>query len=331
MWKDSLNFHLLISKESRQEYLTTVTFAVITVVQLLFIGVVTIYHFATGDESGYPYFLTAAAIFAVGWYLSDRGWWRWTRRVPALLFFGLGVYGSLESDFSTFFVIFYIIAFMLSGLLINKYEMFLTAFLAIVIHAILTWPSFRLEWAIVLAAQFVGIGTLQLIYITIADNVFAHSLRDPLTQVYNRSYFDATLTVLHRKRAYPITILVADIDGLKKVNDSFGHSFGDTLLIRAARCLRMGCCSTDNVCRIGGDEFAIILTQTDEPGAFEVRTKIMQQIEADNQEYPEMPLRFSIGVATAMQPDHLVETFQVADARMYTEKIQNRSIPVKQS
>jgi len=85
------------------------------------------------------------------------------------------------------------------------------------------------------------------------------STHDPLTGLYNRSYYEEELVRLGRGRAFPVSVIVADLDGLKDVNDTFGHEAGDGLLREAAEILRATFRAEDVVARIGGDEFAILL------------------------------------------------------------------------
>ena len=152
------------------------------------------------------------------------------------------------------------------------------------------------------------------------DNTFAQSLIDPVTHVQNRNYFEATLTILQKSRRYPISILMVDVDGLKKINDSMGHSFGDELIKRTAECLKLACRADDIICRIGGDEFGVIFTKTDNLILRDIIKRISEQLEQNNQKYPEMPLHFSIGEASATSQDNLLETLKLADTRMYANK-----------
>lgn len=94
---------------------------------------------------------------------------------------------------------------------------------------------------------------------------------DPLTGAWNRRYFDAFLdAALARARdaRRTVTVLVFDIDGFKQYNDNFGHPAGDEILIETVRALKSSVRPSDRVCRIGGDEFAVIF---DEPGGPRVR------------------------------------------------------------
>ncbi len=82
---------------------------------------------------------------------------------------------------------------------------------------------------------------------------------DKLTQVYSREYFWEYQKKLDKKSEYPLTVVMADINGLKLVNDSFGHTAGDNILQHAAKILKSACRTQDLVARIGGDEFVVLM------------------------------------------------------------------------
>ncbi|HVH69080.1 MAG TPA: GGDEF domain-containing protein [Gemmatimonadales bacterium] len=96
------------------------------------------------------------------------------------------------------------------------------------------------------------------------------SITDPLTGLFNRFHFEATLTrEVARSARHPteLSLLLLDVDQLKAVNDRWGHHAGDRVLRRVAAAIRQSARSSDVTCRYGGDEFAIILPNTDAQGA----------------------------------------------------------------
>ncbi|WP_434303088.1 HD domain-containing phosphohydrolase [Clostridium botulinum] len=89
------------------------------------------------------------------------------------------------------------------------------------------------------------------------------SYHDQLTGLYNRRFFEKELKRLDAKKNLPLTIVMADVNGLKLVNDSFGHAAGDELLEKVSEVIKKGCRSNDIIARLGGDEFVILLPKTD--------------------------------------------------------------------
>jgi len=85
---------------------------------------------------------------------------------------------------------------------------------------------------------------------------------DILTGLYNRRFFDDELLRLDTKRNYPLSIIMADVNGLKLINDSYGHYFGDQMLIQLAQIFKKTFRTDDIIARLGGDEFAMILPST---------------------------------------------------------------------
>jgi len=97
------------------------------------------------------------------------------------------------------------------------------------------------------------------------------------------------------------------------------------MIVRASQCLRMACRNEEAISRIGGDELGLILTRADDKAVAGVIKRISQKVADNNQDFPEMPLSLSVGVATAAHPNQLLEeTFRLADERMYADK---RAIP----
>src|SRR5205085_12588441 len=97
---------------------------------------------------------------------------------------------------------------------------------------------------------------------------------DVLTGLYNRAYFAEELARLGRGRRFPVSMIMADLNGLKEVNDSLGHAEGDKLIRRAAEVLQASVRAEDLVTRTGGDEFAIILPATTAEAAAEAVLRV---------------------------------------------------------
>ncbi len=147
------------------------------------------------------------------------------------------------------------------------------------------------------------------------------SFTDTLTGVYNRNYFEATLSRLSGSREYPITIISVDLDGLKLVNDTKGHRQGDYLLQTCARLLKSALRSSDILTRVGGDEFAIFLPQTNVPSGKEILRRIHSMIDDHNRASKDIFLSMSLGMATAEEAGtDLEHTYKRSDDKMYHNK-----------
>jgi diguanylate cyclase (GGDEF)-like protein len=159
-----------------------------------------------------------------------------------------------------------------------------------------------------------------------SDVLFHRATHDGLTDLANRSLFldrlQHTIGRSHRKRS-SAGILMIDLDGLKQVNDSFGHRAGDAMLKEVAMRIRTAARSSDTVARIGGDEFAVILNPVDGPDDIEAAVQRMDsQIQAPFLfERRTFPMRASIGSACCPHDgSDLDQLLDVADQRMYAAK-----------
>ena len=143
---------------------------------------------------------------------------------------------------------------------------------------------------------------------------------DVLTKLRNRSFYVDELNRLERKGPWPVTVIMADLNGLKRVNDQLGHAAGDALLRRAGEVLAKAMETPFQAARIGGDEFAVLMPNTDERGGVAMIEAIRQLVEVNNQFYPGAPLSFSMGAATCQRGERLEACVQRADLLMYEEK-----------
>ncbi len=147
---------------------------------------------------------------------------------------------------------------------------------------------------------------------------------DVLTGLYNRAYIQQALEFLDQEKNLPISVIEGDINGLKLINDSFGHDEGDRLIIAIAEILKKSTRDCDIVGRVGGDEFSIILPNTDSIGANQVINSIRKNCEAHS-EALDNDIHFtsiSLGQATKVESGlPLSDYVNFAEEYMYQQKM----------
>jgi diguanylate cyclase (GGDEF)-like protein len=153
------------------------------------------------------------------------------------------------------------------------------------------------------------------------------STHDILTGLYNRVYFEEELNRLEGSRQYPISLIMADVDGLKETNDRYGHLAGDALLRRAAEILRQACRTEDMVARIGGDEFGIVLPYSDSQVADRACKRVTSLLNTLRVGDLELSISLSLGAATANNGESLRKVLRQADKTMYLAKRAKRISP----
>lgn len=155
------------------------------------------------------------------------------------------------------------------------------------------------------------------------------SLIDDLTGLYNRKGFLALaehrLKLAHRQ-GEPFAVAFADLDGLKQINDDFGHEEGDRALIETARILRESFRQSDIIARLGGDEFAVFVGEAD---TAQIASRIEERLEVARQAEPRRyELAFSVGVVEGSVSEKIdIQTLlKRADELMYREKKKKRAL-----
>lgn len=143
---------------------------------------------------------------------------------------------------------------------------------------------------------------------------------DVLTKLHNRSFFVDEMNRLERKGPWPVAVLVADLNGLKEVNDGLGHAAGDELLRRAGEVLGEAVRRPATASRIGGDEFVILLPNAREEDAQGLAAEIDKLIEINNTFSTGTALSLSYGTALAERGARLEDAVKSADLRMYAAK-----------
>jgi diguanylate cyclase (GGDEF)-like protein/PAS domain S-box-containing protein/putative nucleotidyltransferase with HDIG domain len=147
---------------------------------------------------------------------------------------------------------------------------------------------------------------------------------DFLTGLYNRRCFEEQMTALDQEGKLPLSLIMADVNGLKLINDSFGHKEGDQLLAAAARALEAGCGKGDIAARIGGGEFAILMPGADGQQAEEAITKISEEIRRKALNHSVLSISF--GYASKNDRDDDIHAVYVeAENQMYKQKIYESS------
>lgn len=157
------------------------------------------------------------------------------------------------------------------------------------------------------------------------------SIRDALTGLFNRRYMEESLTrELHRaeRKERNVSVVMLDLDHFKVFNDSFGHQAGDMLLREVAGVLKTRVRAGDIACRYGGEEFALILAETDVEGACLCAEHIRQEIRQLQLHYRGQPLgAATISVGVAVFPEHgesAEELVRLADGALYRAKADGR-------
>ncbi len=150
--------------------------------------------------------------------------------------------------------------------------------------------------------------------------IFNLSYRDQLTGLYNRRFYEEELKRLDSERNLPLSLVMGDVNGLKLVNDSFGHVMGDKLLKKVAQVIKNGTRSGDIVARLAGDEFVIILPNTDE---FEAKQIIKRITDLSLKEQVDsIDISISFGSDTKYSKhQNMEEVFKNAEDNMYKRKL----------
>ena len=152
------------------------------------------------------------------------------------------------------------------------------------------------------------------------DEILFLSYHDQLTGLYNRRFFEEELKRLDTERNLPMTLVMFDVNGLKLINDAFGHQTADQVLQTVAWALRRECRSDDIIARIGGDEFVLLLPKTEWEMAETISNRIQQSIK--NERVQSIQLSVSYGWETKRDgTTDMTEIFKNAENNMYVHKL----------
>jgi diguanylate cyclase (GGDEF)-like protein len=260
-------------------------------------------------------------------------------RFPGLFFLLIGYLSFLIAGFfdrrispEISFSIFYLIPICLIGWYAGLWEGVISTFASL---GISLWLDFLLSGAQLLPTQAILgnklLKSVILLLIIILLNEIKSLLQkewrmartDGLTGIGNNRFFHESAQnqlAEQKKYQHPLTVIYADIDNLKTINNCFGHNTGDAVIQAVARSMLAGARSTDVICRLGGDEFAILIPGMDFEIAKTAVTRIRQRI-LEQTRRSETPITLSFGMVTYVTPPANVEKMiQIADDLMYFAK-----------
>lgn len=146
------------------------------------------------------------------------------------------------------------------------------------------------------------------------------TFHDPLTNLYNRAFFDEELIRLDSERQLPLTVLMGDVNGLKLINDSAGHLKGDELLKKIAEIFKISFRKEDIVTRWGGDEFIVLLPKTSTKTALEIEKRIKELCRQHSTK--DLPLSISMGISSKKTiGEDIIDILKKAERSMYKNKV----------
>jgi diguanylate cyclase (GGDEF)-like protein/putative nucleotidyltransferase with HDIG domain len=146
---------------------------------------------------------------------------------------------------------------------------------------------------------------------------------DSLTGLFNRKFFDEKLKEYDIEEKLPLSIIFGDINGLKLTNDIFGHKAGDELLIKSAEILKNICRDKDIISRVGGDEFAILLPNTEDFEAEKIIDRVNNILSRKKINGINCSMSMGYGTKKNLYQD-IMRTMEIAEDEMYKEKTLNQ-------
>lgn len=189
--------------------------------------------------------------------------------------------------------------------------------------------SLVLVWMTLQTIALFG-GLTFLLLSDVIDMHYRNSVTDPLTKLFNRRHFmtqAAAMISSANRHAFPMSIILCDIDHFKQVNDNHGHNVGDKVLVKFADILKNQAREEDVVARFGGEEFIILLPQTNAHGAKALARRMCEVTRGIIIESPHGEFQFtaSFGVATFDSTINIEENIKNADEALYLAKESGRN------
>lgn len=178
-----------------------------------------------------------------------------------------------------------------------------------------------------MTGEYIGFRGIDIDITKIKENeekIIYLSYRDQLTGLYNRRFFEEEMKRLDTKRNYPISVIMIDVNGLKLMNDAFGHEAGDELIKTLANTMREVFRADDIISRVGGDEFVVLLPSTSEADAEKLSKRFLSKLK--EKKVRNLDVSASIGYSTKEDESMLFEdVIKRAEAYMYNTKTLNRT------
>jgi len=145
------------------------------------------------------------------------------------------------------------------------------------------------------------------------------SCHDSMTGLYNRGFFELSMQELDTEENLPVSLIYIDLNGLKMMNDTFGHASGDKLILKVAEVLKENCRKEDIAARVGGDEFCVLLPRTNLDEAKRLAGKLNEAF--SQYKINSVSCSMAFGIAVKRKPYQRIEkVMETAETEMYREK-----------
>ncbi len=156
------------------------------------------------------------------------------------------------------------------------------------------------------------------------------TLVDQLTGAYNRRYFDlymAKAVVISERAELPIHLILLDIDHFKPLNDTYGHVFGDEVLKKVTEVIKANSRASDDLVRVGGEEFAILVPETRTEDCLKIAERVRQAVEETDISYKDKKanITISLGVTRYQKGTSVGRLYEQADKALYQAKANGRN------